>query len=169
MNCGAAFHRSRTEAAGIRRVRRPFPDRLPPELPHRSTTGTYSGNPPAGWPAGSARPAIKRKRPRQNCMPGREPPGTGIPAGEANPCPDYVLERNENFIKRGRVSKNETRQPEAAKKKTGRTGTNVQQAGNQKYRAPVRQNTTRIRRETNEKMPRRLNLSEHFITLASVI
>ena len=39
------------------------------------------------------------------------------------------------------------KQPE----KTGRTGTNAQQAGNQKYRAPVRQNTTRIWRETNEK------------------
>lgn len=71
--------------------------------------------------------------------------------------------------KEGEFLKNGTRQPKVAREKTGQTGTNARQAGNQKYRAPVRQNTTRIRRETNEKMPRQLNLSEHFITLASVI
>lgn len=73
--------------------------RLPPEDLQRGKTDAGKIRCPVGRLSG--RPAIKRKRPRQNCIPETRQPDKDTPASGANPYPDYVSKGSENSTKGG--------------------------------------------------------------------
>lgn len=144
-----------------------FSGHLPPEALQRGKTGAGAGK--IRCPVGrlSGRPAIKRNRPRQNCIPQTEQPGKHTPAGGANPYPDYVSKGPGNFTKGGRISEKRNPAAQSSQGKIGRTG---ERYGRKSKIPHSRTAEHYANTEGNErKMPRHLNLPKHSIILASVI
>lgn len=130
---------------------RHIPFRSFPEYLRRRSGDPVAGNPP-----------YSRFTFYRSCRHITEPPtaklhtrngatGQGHARKRRKPLSGLCFKRVRKFYKKRANFRRKKTAVRSNREKIDRTGTNAQQVGNQKYRAPARQSTTRIRKETNKK------------------